>query len=79
MTTLFEQAGIPFTKECFVPSLVEIDPMAQEEMSSIHFRNFAIISPLGRAWPFINLNKIESPLYPKNALCQVWLKLALSF
>ena len=47
-----------------MPSLVEIDPMVQEEKSSIHFRNFAIISPLGRAWPFINLNKTESPLYP---------------
>ena len=40
---------------------------------SINVRNFVIISPWERVEPFtwINLN----PLYPKNELCQDWLKL----
>ena len=43
-------------------------------ISSMYFHYFVIISPWKRAGPF-NLNKLESPS-PKDALCQVWLKLA---
>ena len=38
----------------------------------MYFRYFLIISPWIRAWPFISSS-------PKDALCQVWLKLALWF
>ena len=40
-------------------------------LSSIYFRYFVMITPWNRAWP----NKLEFPS-PKDALCQVWLKLA---
>ena len=46
-------------------------------ISSIFFRYFLIISP----WKYgeaLNLNKLESSS-PKDALCQVWLKLAQWF
>ena len=58
---LFEQTWIPYTQECFVPSLVKIGPVVLEKMS-IYFYYFPIICPLGRAWSFIltNLN----PLHP---------------
>ena len=42
-----------------------------------YFRYFVIISPWKRGWPFIWI-KLASPSH-KNALCQVWLKLALWF
>ena len=43
----------------------------------MYFGYFRIISPWKRAGP-LHLNKLESPS-PKDALCQVWLKLALWF
>ena len=47
---------------------------------NVHFHYFIIISPLKRAGPFsgTNLNPLKSPS-PKDALCQVWLKLAQWF
>ena len=45
-------------------------------ISSMYFHHFVIIS-LGKRGA-LYLNKIESPL-PKDALCQVWLKLAYWF
>ena len=44
---------------------------------SMYFRYFVIISPCKGVRPFY-FNKLESPLL-KNALCQVWLKLAQCF
>ena len=46
-------------------------------MFSISFYKLAIISPCRRAWVFI-FKKSEFPL-TKNALCQVWLNLAMYF
>ena len=43
----------------------------------MYFHFFVIVSPWKRVEPFI-LKKIESPS-PKDALCQVWLKLAQWF
>ena len=45
--------------------------------SSIYFNYFLIFSTWKRVWPFI-WKKLESPS-PKDALCQVWLKSALTF
>ena len=44
----------------------------------MYFRFFIVISPCKRVGPFICTNKLESPS-PKDALCQVWLKLAQWF
>ena len=44
----------------------------------MHFKYFVIISSLRRAWPLIE-NKNLEPSSPKNALCQVWLKMAQWF
>ena len=62
----FEQTWIPFTKRCFVLSLVEIGPLVLQKMIlnlSMYFRYFVMISPWKRAGPFIwtNLN----PLHPR--------------
>ena len=64
-----KQTWIPFTKEYFVPSLVEIGPVVQEKKIFKSCQFIFIISHLsifGRAWPFIwtNLN----PLHP-GILC----------
>ena len=45
---------------------------------SMHFRYFVIISPWKREGRALHLNKLESPS-PKDALCQVWLKMAQWF
>ena len=48
-----------------------------KEFSMMDFYYFAIISTLSKAWPFIWKNKLESS-YPRiDALCQVWLEMAL--
>ena len=58
----FEQTWIPFTKGCFVLSLVEIGLVVLEKkifkIFSIYFGYFFIISPWKRTGPFIwtNLN-----------------------
>ena len=60
-----------------MPSLVEIGPVILEnKISKVRQCILAIplISPLG----FLHSNKYESPP-PKDALCQVWLKLAQWF
>ena len=67
---------IPFTRECFVPSLVEIGLVVLEnKILKLRLCIFAIslLSPLwkGRGPSF---EEIESPL-SKDALYQVWLKL----
>ena len=72
---LKKKQWIPFTQECFVPSLVEIGQMVLEKkIFWICQCIFAIsLSPLGnRRGP--SFEKREFSL-PKDALCQVWLKL----
>ena len=77
----FEQTWIPFTQGCFVPRLVEIGPVVLEK-KILKFRKcvfslFRNYLPLEKGWA-LHLNKLESPS-PKDALCQVWLKLAQWF
>ena len=81
--SLFVKSRVPFTKECFLLSLVEIGPVVLEKnifkISSVWciFCYFVIISPWKREWPFLWTN-LDAPL-PKDAFCQVWLKLAQWF
>ena len=44
----------------------------------MYFCYFVLIPPWKGVWPFICTNLNESPS-PKNAMCQVWLKLAQWF
>ena len=73
----FEQIWIPFTRECFVPSWIEIGPVVLEKI----FLNFINVFSLFRNYlPLqkggtLHLNNLESIL-PKDALYKVWLKLA---
>ena len=72
---------IPFTEGCFVPRLVEICPVVLEE-KILKFRKcvfslFHNYLPLEKGGA-LHLNKPQSPS-PKDALCQVWLKLAQWF
>ena len=64
--------------ECFVPSLVEIGPQWFLRRRFFNFVNvFSLIRnylPLEKGGA-LHLNKLKSPT-PKDALCQVWLKLA---
>ena len=76
----FEQTLIPFTQGCFVPGLVEIGPVVLKKKISKYFHvillfHFYLPFKKGVA---LHLNKLESPP-PKDALCQVWLKLAQWF
>ena len=72
----FEQTWITTTQLCFVPSVVEIDPVVLKKkifkVFKYNFNIFAIISTWKRVWPFIwtSLNHV---------LCQVWLKLGQWF
>ena len=67
----------PLPKES---SLVEIGPVVREK-KILNFRQcilaILLLSPLGKGATF-HLNKLK-PLSPKDALCQVWLKLARWF
>ena len=58
----FEQNWIIFSQGCFVPSLVEIGPVALEKkiflISSMNFRYFVIISPLKGVDPSFEQNWI---------------------
>ena len=73
----FEQTWIFFTPKNFVLSLVEIDPVVLEK-KIIKFRQCiftnSLLSLLEKGGA-LHLNKLESPLL-KDALYQVWLKLA---
>ena len=64
---------IPFTQGCFVPSLV-----GSGEKDFFNFINVFLLCryyfPLEKAGA-VYLNKL-TPLSPKDALCQVWLKLS---
>ena len=67
-----------------MPSLVENVPVVLEKKTLksfqiMYFYYFAIISPLRRAWPFIWKKKQLKSSSPKDALCQVWLKIAQWF
>ena len=77
----FEQTWIPFTQGCFVPRLVEIGPMVLEKkilkIRECVFSLFHNYLPLEKGGA-LHLNKFESPP-PKDALCQVWLKLTQWF
>ena len=73
----FEQTWIPFTQGCFVPCWVEIGQVVLEKIFKFRqcislYHNYVPLEKGGA------LNKLESPL-PKDALCQVWLKLAQWF
>ena len=59
----FDKTLIRFTQGCFVPSLVEIGPVVWKD----RFLALALY-----------LNKLEFPI-SEDALCYVWLKLALWF
>ena len=69
------------TPGCFVPKLVEIGSVVLEKrfffISSMYFRQFCNNLPLEIGW-VLHLNKLGSPS-PKDALWQVWLKLAQWF
>ena len=82
----FEQIWIPFTKGCFVPSLLESGPVVWLKVAQWFCRFFNFFNlfllfqsylPLekGVALYFIKLVSSSS----KDALCQVWLKSALWF
>ena len=76
--SLFVKHWVPFTKWCFVPSLVEIGTVILKEkilkISSMYFCFFIIISLWKRGWPFF-LNKFKFAS-PKDALCLVYIKLS---
>ena len=75
----FVQTWIPFTQGCFVSSLVKIGSVDLEKKKYfVHvFLLFRYYLPLekGRG---LHLKKLESPS-SKDALCQVWIKLAQWF
>ena len=52
----FDQTWIPFTKGCFIPSLVKIHPVVLWKILSMYFCNFIIDLPLKRVWSFIWTN-----------------------
>ena len=67
-------------QECFVSSLIEICPVVLEaKIFKCHRCIFTIskLSPLEKG-VILHLNKLEFPS-PKDALCQVWLKLVKRF
>ena len=74
----FEQTWISFIQECFVQSLTETGSL-EEDFSNFNiiFSLFHYYLPLEKAM-VLYLNKLEFPP-PKDALCQVWLKLAQWF
>ena len=80
----FEHNWISFTQGCFVPSFFEIDQVILEnKILFLHFclcfyRYFAFFSSWKRVGPFVWTNLVES-FSSKDALCQVWLKLAQWF
>ena len=74
-----EQSWIPFTKECFLSSLAENGPLVLENTILKYLQCFFLVilllCPLEK-YVVHHFNKHKS-LSPKNALCQVWLKLSL--
>ena len=76
----FKKTWFPIAQGCFVPSLVDIGPVVLKKwIFKLRQCIFAISlsSPLEKGWGH-SLNKLDFSS-PKNALCQVWLKLALWF
>ena len=76
-----EQIWIFLAQGCFVPIWLYWPSGSGEEdfLNTSMYFSYSKLSPLwNRAGPSLNLNKLESPL-PKDALCQVWLKLAQWF
>ena len=76
----FEQTWIPFTQGSFVTSWVEIGSVfLKKEIFKFWQLIFAIsqLSPFRKENAF-HVNKLETPS-PKDALCQIWLKLAQLF
>ena len=77
----FEQTWIPYTQGCFVPRLVEIGPVVLEKkifkFRKCAFSLFHNYLPLEKGGA-LQWNKLKSPS-PKDALCQVWLKLTQWF
>ena len=75
---MFEQPLISFTQGCLIPDLVETGPkVLDKKIITYIFKNnfiFCHYLPLGKDVTF-HLIKFESPSH-RNALCQVWLKLA---
>ena len=76
----FEQTWIPFTKRCLVPNWWKWPSGSGEDVFLIFVKVFSLIHSYlhlekGGA---LHLNKLQSPS-PKDAVCQVWLKLALWF
>ena len=76
----FEKFWVPFTQGCLVPSLVEIRPVVLEKKILYFIKVFSLIRyclPLKRSVA-LQLNNLEFSS-PKDALYQVWLKLAQWF
>ena len=75
---LFEQILITCAQGGFVLCLVEIGPVVLEKKIFKYLQynfTFSLLSPLFEKGVALYLNNFESPP-PKDALCQVWLKLA---
>ena len=79
MAPSFEQTWFPITQGCFVPSLVEIGPVILKKIFKVrqYISLFPYYLPLEKGVA-LHLKKLESSS-PKDALCQVWLKLAQWF
>ena len=74
----FEQIWIPFTRGYFVPSLVEIRPVVLEMKIVRSCQFIFIISQLSPLWKKrgpLFVKKLWFP-FPRDTLCNVWLKLA---
>ena len=74
----FVQTWLLFAQGCLVPSLVEIGPLVLE------LKKLNLVNVFSLFCYFLPLKKDGGPLFekikfpsPKNALCQVWLKLVL--
>ena len=71
---------IPFTQVCNMPIVVEISPVILEE-NIFEFCQFifpqCLLSPLEKKVGLILWTNLSA--HPKDALCQVWLKLAQWF
>ena len=78
--SLFVKLWFPFTKGYCVPSLVEIAPIVLEK-KLLNFVNvfslFPKYLPVEKDWVF-HFSKVEFPS-PKDAVCQVWLKMTQWF
>ena len=76
----FENTWITFSQGCFVPNLVDIGSGEEDFKVCQYIITLLLLTPLGKepSSSFEKKPKLESPS-PKDALYQVWLKLAQWF